>query len=143
MKFNEPNLVTNRIKVTWLLTGFWLFIGNIPLIICQNYFVSGGQILVSNMFFFVYFTLYIYEALMDHVKNSINNRSWMFFKIGGVLQKQVFCKNRCSQKFRKFFMCHMFHRLESLFNKDAGPQPCHFISKRLQHRCFAVKIAKF
>ena len=33
--------------------------------------------------------------------------------------------------------------LESLFNKVAGPQLYNFISKRLQHRCFAVKLAKF
>ena len=33
--------------------------------------------------------------------------------------------------------------LESLFHKVAGAQRCHVISKRLQHRCFAVKPAKF
>ena len=33
--------------------------------------------------------------------------------------------------------------LESLFNKVAGLQACNFIKKRLQHRYFPVKIAKF
>ena len=33
--------------------------------------------------------------------------------------------------------------LESLFNKVAGPQASIFIKKRLQHRCFSVKLAKF
>ena len=33
--------------------------------------------------------------------------------------------------------------LESLFNKLAGLQASSFIKKRLQHRCFAVKLAKF
>ena len=28
-------------------------------------------------------------------------------------------------------------------NKVAGPQPCKFIKKRLQHKCFPVNIAKF
>ena len=33
--------------------------------------------------------------------------------------------------------------LKSFFKKVAGPQPCNFITKRLQHRCFPVKFAKF
>ena len=33
--------------------------------------------------------------------------------------------------------------LESLFIKVASLQPCDFIKKRLQHRCFPVKFAKF
>ena len=33
--------------------------------------------------------------------------------------------------------------LEFLFNKVAGLQAYNFIKKRLQHRCFAVNIAKF
>ena len=33
--------------------------------------------------------------------------------------------------------------LESLFTKVAGPQACNFIKKRIQHRCFTVKFAKF
>ena len=33
--------------------------------------------------------------------------------------------------------------LDSLFNKFAGPQASKFITKRLQHRCFLVNIAKF
>ena len=30
-------------------------------------------------------------------------------------------------------MFHMFHIVKCFFNKVAGPQPCNFISKRLQH----------
>ena len=33
--------------------------------------------------------------------------------------------------------------LESLFNKVRGLKVCSFIKKRLQHRCFPVKYAKF
>ena len=33
--------------------------------------------------------------------------------------------------------------LESLLNKVQGPQACHFTKKRLEHRCFPVKFAKF
>ena len=33
--------------------------------------------------------------------------------------------------------------LESLFNKYAGLKACNFVEKRLQHRCFPVKFAKF
>ena len=33
--------------------------------------------------------------------------------------------------------------LESLFNKFAGLQAGNYITKRLQHRCFPVNIAKF
>ena len=35
------------------------------------------------------------------------------------------------------------HVLESLFKKALGPQACKFIKKRLQHRYFPVKLAKF
>ena len=35
------------------------------------------------------------------------------------------------------------HVLESLFKKASGPQACKFIKKRLQHRYFPVKLAKF
>ena len=33
--------------------------------------------------------------------------------------------------------------LESLFNKVAGFKVCNFIKKRLKHRCFPKKFAKF
>ena len=33
--------------------------------------------------------------------------------------------------------------LESLFTKVAGPQACNFIKKRIEHRYFTVKFAKF
>ena len=33
--------------------------------------------------------------------------------------------------------------LESLFKKVAGPQACNVIEKRVQHKCFPVKFAKF
>ena len=33
--------------------------------------------------------------------------------------------------------------LESLFKKAAGLKACNFIEKRLQHKCFPVKFAKF
>ena len=36
-----------------------------------------------------------------------------------------------------------FAMLDFLFNKVAGFQACNFIKKRLQHRCFSVKFAKF
>ena len=60
------------------------------------------------------------------------------------LQKQSFAhilQKRCSSKFREF------HRkipvLKFLFNKVAGLKTCNFIKKRLQHRCFRVKFAKY
>ena len=33
--------------------------------------------------------------------------------------------------------------LEPVFNKYAGLKACNFIEKRLQHRCFPLKFAKF
>ena len=35
------------------------------------------------------------------------------------------------------------HVLESLFKKASGPQAYKFIKKRLQHRYFPVKLARF
>ena len=35
------------------------------------------------------------------------------------------------------------HVMESLFKKDSSPQACKFIKKRLQHRYFPVKLARF
>ena len=33
--------------------------------------------------------------------------------------------------------------LKSLFNKVADQKACNFVKKKLQHRCFPVKFAKF
>ena len=33
--------------------------------------------------------------------------------------------------------------LESLFNKVTGLEPCNFIKKRLQHKCFPVNFCEF
>ena len=60
------------------------------------------------------------------------------------LQKQSFAdvlQNKCSQKFCVFY--RKAPVLESLSYKAAGLQPWHFIKKRLQHRCFAVKFSEF
>ena len=50
-------------------------------------------------------------------------------------------QNRCSWKFFKF------HKktpvFEPLFNKIAGLESCNFIKKRLQRRCFPVKLWNF
>ena len=47
----------------------------------------------------------------------------------------------CSLKVRKY------HRkipvLESVFSKVAGLKACNFITKKVQHRCFPVRFAKF
>ena len=49
---------------------------------------------------------------------------------------------RCSEKnFANFKRKHLY--LESLFNQVACLRACRFIKKRLQQRCFPVKLAKF
>ena len=48
---------------------------------------------------------------------------------------------RCSQKFGKFY--RKTPVLESLFDKVAALKTRNVIKKRLQHRCFPVKFAKF
>ena len=54
---------------------------------------------------------------------------------------------RCSVKEPIHKKLRQFQRktpvLESFLNKAAGSQACSFIKKRLQHRCFPVKLAKF
>ena len=59
------------------------------------------------------------------------------------IQKQWFTnlRHKCSEKFRKFHWKTI--ALESLLNKVAGPDERNFIKKRLQHRCFPLKFAKF
>ena len=60
------------------------------------------------------------------------------------LQKQLLAdilQNRLSEKFCKFL--RKIFVLQSLFNKVAGLKTCNFINKRLQHKCFLVKFAKF
>ena len=60
------------------------------------------------------------------------------------IQQQSFAivlKSRCSEKFHKFHW--KTTALVFLFNKAEGPQPCNFIEKRLQHKCFPVKFVKF
>ena len=59
-------------------------------------------------------------------------------------QKQplkVFCKRRCSEKLCKFL--RKTPALESLFNNAADLWVSTFLRKRLQHRWFPVKLAKF
>ena len=56
------------------------------------------------------------------------------YYFAGVLQ------NRCSLKFRNIHKKLLV--LGSLFNTIAVFQPCNYIEKKLQHRCFPVNIAK-
>ena len=54
---------------------------------------------------------------------------------------EVFCRKR---SFLKFWKLHWKTSvLESLFNKAAGLKACSLIKKRLQHKCFPLKFAKF
>ena len=60
-----------------------------------------------------------------------------------VIEQQPFTdvlQNRCSENFANFAGKPV---LESLFKKVAGLRPCNVTKKRLQHRCFPVKFAKF
>ena len=52
---------------------------------------------------------------------------------------EVFCKKRVLKNFANFPGKH----LQSLFNKVTGLKACISIKKRLQHRCFFAKFAKF
>ena len=83
-------------------------------------------------------------------KLLLNTYSYMYmlmkFLITGslknFLQKHSFAniiQNRCN--FTTFTGKQL--SLESPFNKVAGLKACNFIKKRLQHRCFLVKFAKF
>ena len=45
--------------------------------------------------------------------------------------------------FKNFAILTVKHLCWSLFNKVAVLKTCNFIKKRLQHRCFPVKIARF
>ena len=53
----------------------------------------------------------------------------------------MFCRKRSYLKFREFHWKTSV--LESVFNKATGLKACNFIKKRLQHRCFPLKFAKF
>ena len=75
-----------------------------------------------------------------HSNLEINHQNQSQF----LLRKQapeVPCKNRGSQEFRKFQ--RQTPSLESLLNKVPGLKACNFIEKKLQHRCFPMKFAKF
>ena len=54
---------------------------------------------------------------------------------------------KCAAKkdvLKKFCKFHRkTHVIESLFSKVVGLKDCNFTKKRLQHRCFPVKFAKF
>ena len=55
---------------------------------------------------------------------------------------EMFCKRSCSwKKFANFKRTKPVS--ESLFNEVAGLRIYSFIKKRLQHRCFPVKLKKF
>ena len=52
-----------------------------------------------------------------------------------------FVKASVSKNFANFTGKHLGRSL--FFNKVAGLKACNFMKKRLQHRCFPVKFAKF
>ena len=54
---------------------------------------------------------------------------------------EVFCKRTCYEKFNK--LNRKTPVLESLFHKVTDLQACSSNKKRLQHRCFPVKFARF
>ena len=65
-------------------------------------------------------------------------------KSGSPFQKQAFAdvlQCRCSEKWRNIRRKTL--ALESLFKKVPVLQPCNFIKKKLQERCFPVNIARF
>ena len=60
------------------------------------------------------------------------------------VQRQSFADvplNKYSEKFRKFG--RKTPVVQSVFNKVAGLQAYNFVKKRLQHRCYLAKFAKF
>ena len=90
---------------------------------------------LSQLYFFISVK---YRLWKDLKANNLRCKISMFtFKkepFADVLQK------RCSETFYKF------HRKTSVLescNKVVGLHPCNIIKKRLQHRCFPVKYAKF
>ena len=50
-------------------------------------------------------------------------------------------QNRCSSEFLKFQRKAPVQ--ESILSNVSGLKACNFVKKRLQHRCFPVKFAKF
>ena len=77
---------------------------------------------------------------MQHKIFSFGKMLIKFF--GGSQPPEVLLrKTRCSKIFSKLHRrAPMF---ESVFNKIAGLKVCNFIKKRLQHRYFPEKFAKF
>ena len=67
------------------------------------------------------------------------SRTYFLQKNSGQKQPlEVFCKKRCSFKFRKIQLCQSL-----FFNKVAGLRPATLLKKRLRHRCFAANFSKF
>ena len=56
-------------------------------------------------------------------------------------RSEVFCKKRVLRNFTKFIEKHLCQSL--FFNKVAGVRPAALLTKRLWHKCFAVKFVKF
>ena len=54
---------------------------------------------------------------------------------------EMFCKKGVLRNFAKFTGKHLCQSL--FFNKVAGLRPATLLKKRLWHRCFPVKFAKF
>ena len=79
--------------------------------------------------------------------------SWVLTEVQKLLERAVQVKDQASEtgvrrlQIRCSLKICKFHRktsvLESLFNQAAGLQVCSSLKKRLQHRCFPVRPAKF
>ena len=81
------------------------------------------------------------NAFYDVARNKMGN---LYPFQSSKYKKQSFAdvlQNKCSWNFCKFHRKTLV--LESPFNKVTGFQASNFIKKRLQHRCFPVKFAKF
>ena len=84
---------------------------------------------VTNSHFSNYWTIYII-----YCKNTENqsNKSIQFLWKRGKQPLEVFCKKRCSWKFRRIYK--KTPALESLFNKIEGLRPVTSLKKRFGHR---------
>ena len=73
---------------------------------------------------------------------SISHAKRQIFKEHRNSRPKIFCKKVVLRNFTKFIGKRLC-RQSLYFNKVAGLRPATLLKKRLWHRCFAVKFAKF
>ena len=87
--------------------------------------------------------LQVHRGVFKNLPKIYNYESKICFLSTSLVLSSVLLKKGVLNNFANFTGKHLYWSLFLINSKNTGLQPCNFIKKRLQHRCFPVKFVKF